>query len=225
MTGIGDTAKDTIPEKPLLAALIGGGVLLLLVLVIALLIVLLRGGKAEEGEFEASDIPSAYGPSPGWTEGPTSPGTPAVGAPPVGGMTEVATSDWSGPDVAAPIGPPPAGMPAGADVAVPGGTRIIERAPKHLAMLVHKAHPDRKYDLEGTTNVGRSQDNQVVLDDPTVSRNHAWIKAEGEEFLVFDVGSANGTFVNDERVEAPTHLENGDVVRFGEVELVFTQVF
>jgi pSer/pThr/pTyr-binding forkhead associated (FHA) protein len=120
---------------------------------------------------------------------------------------------------------PPQGIPAGGDIPAAGGTRIIERAPKHLAMLVHKAHPDQKYDLKGTTNVGRAQDNQVVLDDPTVSRHHAWIKSEGEDFLVFDIGSANGTFVNGQPVEEPFRLENGDVVRFGEVDLVFTKVF
>jgi pSer/pThr/pTyr-binding forkhead associated (FHA) protein len=126
----------------------------------------------------------------------------------------------AGPGMA--VGP---GMAAGPEIPEAGGTRIIERAPKHLAMLVDKAQPDRKYDLKGTTNIGRSQDNHVVLDDPTVSRQHAWIKVEGERFLVFDVGSGNGTFVNDQRVEAPQSLENGDVIRFGEVELVFTKVF
>jgi hypothetical protein len=139
----------------------------------------------------------------------------------------VATSDWpgAGPPGPAPVAPPFPGMAAGSDIPAAGGTRIIERAPKHLAMLVDKSRPDRKYDLKGTTNVGRSQDNQIILDDPTVSRQHAWVKVEGEDFLVFDIGSANGTFVNDQPVEAPRRLENGDVVRFGEVAFVFTKVF
>ncbi len=42
---------------------------------------------------------------------------------------------------------------------------------------------------------------------------------------MFDIGSANGTFVNGERVEAPRVMENGDTVRFGEVDLVFTKLF
>jgi len=92
-------------------------------------------------------------------------------------------------------------------------------------MLVDKSQPDRKFDLKGTVNVGRAADNQMVIDHATVSRHHAWIKAEGEEFMVFDIGSGNGTFVNDERVEAPRRLENGDVVRFGEATFVFTKVF
>ena len=43
--------------------------------------------------------------------------------------------------------------------------------------------------------------------------------------MVFDVGSANGTFVNDEQVKDPRLLENGDVIRFGEATFVFTKVF
>jgi pSer/pThr/pTyr-binding forkhead associated (FHA) protein len=74
-------------------------------------------------------------------------------------------------------------------------------------------------------NIGRARDNQIILEDPTISRHHAWIKSEGERFLVFDVGSANGTYVNDERVEEPRSLEHGDVVRFGDAEFVFTRVF
>ena len=226
-----DKVKDFVDEKPLLAAVIGGGVLLLLLLIVILLVVLMRGRGGGEEDYAVDDFGDTYGPAPDWMEGATTPGTPAIGtspSAPVDGMTEVATSDWSGAE--APVrapgpAPMPPGMPPGAGVPAAGGTRIIERAPQHLAMLVLKSRPDQKFDLKGTTNVGRAQDNQVVLDDPTVSRHHAWIKSEGEDFLVFDIGSANGTFVNDQPVEEPFRLENGNVVRFGEVELVFTKVF
>jgi pSer/pThr/pTyr-binding forkhead associated (FHA) protein len=92
-------------------------------------------------------------------------------------------------------------------------------------MLVDKSQPNRRFDLKGTMNVGRTPENQIALDDPTVSRQHAWIKVEGTDFLIFDVGSANGTFVNGERVQEPRRLNSGDVVRFGDVELVFTKVY
>ena len=115
---------------------------------------------------------------------------------------------------------PPAAADRGPSIPQAGSTRIIERAPKHLAVLVDKVRPDRKFDLKGTMNVGRGRDNQIILDDPTISRHHAWIKVEGEDFMVFDVGSANGTYVNDERVENPRRLQNGDVVRFGDAKFV-----
>jgi VWFA-related protein len=228
LSGIIDTVRDTVQERPLLGAVIGVGVLLLLILIIALVIVLLRGRGAPEEEFATAGYDEVYAPPPsaGWMEGATTPGTPVMGAP-MEGRTEVATSDWPGAGAPGPAPAPPPFPPVSAGEEIPpvGGTRIIERAPKHLAMLVDKSRPDRKYDLKGTTNIGRAQDNQIVLNDPTVSRQHAWIKAEGEEFTVFDIGSGNGTFVNDQPVEEPRRLVNGDVVRFGEVAFVFTKVF
>jgi len=223
--GIIDRVRDTIDEQPLIAIVIGAGVLLLLLLLVALLIVLLRGRKAEEAEYAPIDYGETYSPpTPSWSPEVRDTGTPAMGYPSQE-KTEVAPGAWgdTGPG-APPFSPPPAaGKPP--EMVEAGGTRVIARAPKHLAMLVDKARPDNKYDLKGTVNIGRARDSQVVLDHPTVSRQHAWIKAEGEEFVIFDVGSANGTFVNDEQVEAPRRLQNGDVVRFGDAEFVFTRVF
>jgi VWFA-related protein len=221
--GIIDTIQDVIQDQPLLAIVIGVGVLLLIILIIALLIVLLRGRKAPEDEYADIDYGDTYATGPGWTPEPAGPTSPQM-PPPVDDQTEVAPAAWP---EAVPPPPMPSPAPDVAQAEIPpvGGTRVIERAPKHLAMLVDKDRPDRKFDLKGTVNVGRAHDNQMVLEDPTVSRHHAWIKSEGEEFLVFDVGSGNGTFVNDERVEEPRQLENGDVVRFGEAAFVFTKVF
>jgi len=230
-TGIGgiiDTIKDTIEERPLLAVVIGAGVLLLIILLIALVVVLFRGRKAGEEEYAPVEYEEPYSPpAPAWTPGPTDVGTPVTSGPvPLKDKTEIASGGWPEPGASAPpFAPPPAGPVPEPGIPAAGGTRIIERAPKHLAMLVDKSRTERKFDLKGTINVGRARDNQIVLDDPTISRHHAWIKAEGESFLVFDVGSANGTFVNDEQVEEPRQLENGDVVRFGDAEFVFTNVF
>lgn len=222
--GVVDKVRDTFEERPALAVVIGAGVLLLIILFVALLIVLLRGRKREEEEEYAPvefDEPYAPPPQPVWTPGPADADlAPPTAAPPKDSRTEVAPADWQEPGVGV-----PSFAPAPSESAAAGGTRMIERGPKHLAMLVDKARPDRRHDLKGTMNIGRARDNQITLDDPTVSRHHAWIKSEGERFLVFDIGSANGTFVNDEQIEEPRHLENGDVVRFGDAEFVFTRVF
>jgi len=140
------------------------------------------------------------------------------GQPVPGGWPAVSPPGGEGRQPASPFGSPPAGAPI-------EGTRVIERGPKHLAMLVSKIRPDQKYDLKDTMNVGRASDNQIVVDHPTISRHHGWIKEDKGEFTVFDIGSANGTFVNDERINAPHQLQTGDIVRFGEVEFVFTKVF
>ncbi|MFC2015788.1 VWA domain-containing protein [Chloroflexota bacterium] len=231
-SGIIDTIKRLIDERPLLAVVIGAGLLLLLILVIVLVVVLLRGRGAGEEEFVSEELDLTYAPGGEWSPGPTAP-RPVVGAPPdgatevgLGGQTEMASDDWFGAATGEPTADqPPPGVEGGLGIPAAGGTRIIERAPKQLAMLVDKAHPDQRYDLKGTINIGRGTENQIALDDPTVSRQHAWIKADGEDFLVFDVGSGNGTFVNDERVTEPRRLENGDLIRFGEAEFVFTRVF
>ncbi len=224
LQGILDKIKDTVEERPALAIVVGAGVLLLLVLLVALVIVLVRSRRAPEEELAPVEFEEPYAPdAPAWSpDEVTDAGIPTTAAP-FEDATEVAPGAWTTPAAAGPVapvfGPPPSEIPAA------GGTRVIERAPKTLAMLVDKSRPDRRYDLTGTVNIGRSSDNQVSLQDPTVSRHHAWIKSEGEAFSVFDVGSANGTFVNDERVEAPRPLESGDVVRFGDAEFIFTKVF
>jgi VWFA-related protein len=222
-----DKVKDTIEERPALAIVIGAGALLLLVLIIALVIVLLRGRKSQEEEYAPVQFDEPYTPPAApWTPEHADAGIPTTHAP-AEDKTEMAAADWMGPGPGMP--PPGPGMPpmpqAPSEIPAVGGTRVIQRAPKTLALLVDKAHPDRKYDLAGTMNIGRAGDNQISIQDATISRHHAWIKAEGEDFLVFDVGSANGTFVNDERVQEPHRLNSGDVVRFGDAEFVFTKVF
>ena len=220
LQGVIDTIKDAIDERPALAIVIGAGVLLLLVLLISLLVVLLRGRKAPEEEQAPIEFDEPYTPPAApWSPEPVDAGIPTTAAP-AADRTEVAPVDWTGPEPdAPPFAPVPSEIPAA------GATRVIERAPKSLAMLVDKARPDQRFDLSGTVNVGRARDNQIVLQAPSVSRHHAWIKAEGEDFSVFDVGSANGTFVNDEQIQEPRRLESGDVIRFGDAEFVFTKVF
>ncbi len=221
-----DTVEETIEDRPALAVVIGVGVLLLIALFVALVIVLLRGRRGEVEEAPPVEFEESYAPlPPAWTPGPTDAGPPTAG-PPSMERTEVAPPGWQQPPPVSPFGPPREGYPGPpADIPASGGTRVIERGAKHLAMLVDKSRPEQRYDLKGTVNIGRARDNQLVLDNATVSRHHAWVKSEGETFLVFDVGSANGTFVNDERVEEPRPLESGDIVRFGDVEFVFTKVF
>ena len=72
--------------------------------------------------------------------------------------------------------------------------------------------------------VGRALGNDLIVDHPTVSRQHATIKLEGEEFRLYDLGSANGTFVNDQRLRDPMVLQDGMIVRFGEAEYIFKRI-
>jgi len=67
---------------------------------------------------------------------------------------------------------------------------------------------------------GRHPDSDIFLDDVTVSRKHATFRREGDAFLVRDVGSLNGTYVNRERIDE-TALKTGDEVQIGKFRLVF----
>jgi hypothetical protein len=71
------------------------------------------------------------------------------------------------------------------------------------------------------TTIGRSPDNDIFLDDVTVSRKHAVLEQNGNQFLIEDLGSLNGTFVNRRRIESPTQLESGDEVQIGKYRLSF----
>jgi len=92
-----------------------------------------------------------------------------------------------------------------------------------VASLVVRRGPNAgsRFPLEGeVTTAGRSQDSEIFLDDVTVSRRHAEVARTAQGFLVRDVGSLNGTYVNRERIEELL-LADGDEVQIGKYRLVF----
>ena len=74
------------------------------------------------------------------------------------------------------------------------------------------------YPIEGHIHIGRSDESDIFLIDPSVSRKHAQIEVEAGWPIVHDLESTNGTFVNGERIET-RRLNEGDVVAFGKTEL------
>jgi len=71
-------------------------------------------------------------------------------------------------------------------------------------------------------NIGRRLDNTVVVDDPRVSRNHAQLRAIKGRYVVFDLNSTGGTFVNGQRANQSV-LYPGDVISLAGVSLIFGQ--
>lgn len=99
--------------------------------------------------------------------------------------------------------------------------------PKISVYLIARAGPaaGRSFQLSvGETHIGRSTKNDIVLEDPEVSRQHALIREQGGYFTIQDLGSTNGTFVNDRRIFAPTPLWPGDRIRLGSTILVMDRV-
>ena len=82
-----------------------------------------------------------------------------------------------------------------------------------------------RYDLaaqSGAVSIGREAGNLIQLEDNEVSRRHAEIRRVGDGFVVGDLKSSNGTFLNDERVER-SPLSSGDRIRIGRTVLVYAK--
>ena len=77
------------------------------------------------------------------------------------------------------------------------------------------------YELRGTLRVGRHPFNEITLPDLSVSRYHCWFSRKEDRVLVEDLASANGTFVNGDRLREPRVLKPGDRVLIGNTQLVF----
>ncbi len=75
---------------------------------------------------------------------------------------------------------------------------------------------------QAVINIGRRLDNMVVVDDPRVSRNHAQLRAIKGRYVVFDLNSTGGTFVNGQRANQSV-LYPGDVISLAGVTLIFGQ--
>ena len=84
---------------------------------------------------------------------------------------------------------------------------------------------DREIALaEGSNVLGRDPADDVAVDDVSVSRHHARIVIDGFSARLEDLGSKNGTFLGDRRLEAAAPLRDGDAIRLGTVSLVFRRV-
>jgi len=71
--------------------------------------------------------------------------------------------------------------------------------------------------------IGRGLNNTIVLEDPRISRQHAQVRWKSRRFLISDLGSTNGTYVNGVPVSAEQVLRQGDIVSLGGLEMVFQQ--
>lgn len=99
----------------------------------------------------------------------------------------------------------------------------VDALPHGSAMLVVQRGPNAgsRFLLDAdVVTAGRHPDSDVFLDDVTVSRRHAEFRRSGDGFVVRDVGSLNGTYVNRDRVDEVA-LSNGDEVQVGKYRLVF----
>jgi hypothetical protein len=90
---------------------------------------------------------------------------------------------------------------------------IVERAPGHT--------PGMEYDVGEGAVLGRGDQAEIRLEDPFASSRHARLLRQGGIVVLEDLGSTNGTYLNEELLSGPQPLHRGDRVRIGDSEFTF----
>jgi len=99
-------------------------------------------------------------------------------------------------------------------------TENVDTIPENAFLIIEGV---RVYPLkDAVVNIGRRLENHLVIDDPRISRNHAQLRAIKGRFVLFDLNSTGGTFVNGQRT-SQTVLYPGDVISLAGVALIFGQ--
>lgn len=113
---------------------------------------------------------------------------------------------------------------AGSDTMVleaPAGTDAPDSARRAFLMVSTRGSFPVQFDLGGPLiGIGRASDNDVIVDDPMVSRHHCQLKLQHGAYGFTDLGSRNGSTVNGEPV-SQVALGPGDVIRIGDTEIEF----
>ncbi len=103
-------------------------------------------------------------------------------------------------------------------LAAPIATTIYEASARQVRGFLESA--DGRVELPARATLGRHPSSTIVIDDARASRSHAAIRANETGFVLHDLDSTNGTFVNNERV-TEAELVDGDVIVIGATELVY----
>lgn len=77
------------------------------------------------------------------------------------------------------------------------------------------------YPIDKDVTIGRRNQNNIAIKDPYISKQHMRIVEDEGDFYLEDLNSANGTFINGDRVMDAVRLENGDSIRLGQIEFLF----
>jgi hypothetical protein len=90
---------------------------------------------------------------------------------------------------------------------------VVERAPGHT--------PGMEYDIAEGAVMGRGDQAEIRLEDPFASSRHARIERQGGAVVLEDLGSTNGTYLNEELLRGPQPLHPGDRIRIGDSVFTF----
>ena len=101
------------------------------------------------------------------------------------------------------------------------GISVRRKRKEGTKVLFVRSENQQGTEIEVTdvTVLGRSDESDLVLDDPYASDFHMRLVAQDEGITLHDLGSTNGTYVNGRRVTAPTRLRRGDTIQVGKTVL------
>jgi len=88
-------------------------------------------------------------------------------------------------------------------------------------VIIEGQDAGKEFQVKGECVLGRSVSADIMINDPSISRRHALIEHEGNSFTIKDMGSQNGTFVNEEQVVGRHSLHDGCTVRVGRIRFGF----
>jgi hypothetical protein len=95
----------------------------------------------------------------------------------------------------------------------------ITSGPKGRPFLILEGH--RHVDLrQSVVSIGRALDNDIIIEDPRVSRHHAQLRQRYRHYVLYDLGSSGGTKINDYPVEECV-LHSGDIISFAGVQVIY----
>ncbi len=93
------------------------------------------------------------------------------------------------------------------------------RSPAELVVVRSESLSGKRIPVTSATVLGRSEDADVVIDDPYASDFHVRVGLHEGDLVAHDLGSTNGTYVNGRRVTVPTALAKGDALQIGKTIL------
>lgn len=95
---------------------------------------------------------------------------------------------------------------------VPNFAFEVKDAPDSLDIRKGSVYP-----LHVITNIGRKDDNHIIINDPFISSNHATVYIKDGKLFIKDLNSTNGTFINGNKINDVEELFDGDIVEIGRV--------
>jgi hypothetical protein len=132
-----------------------------------------------------------------------------------------AGSGWDSAGPAGGVSAPPPDATGLHSASTVGRVDFARRAPRLVVRRAPGHDPGMIYDLDGNLVLGRGERAEIRLEDPFASSSHARVYEQAGALVLEDLGSTNGTYLNEELLDSPRPLHPGDHVRIGDSEFVF----